>query len=230
FDKLDDYGINVPKDDRLFRHFLTYDFEAYLEPVTNEGSQKLTFTHRHIPISVSVCSNVPGFTEAHCVVDSNMDALIERMIRYMSRIREECQRLNLVKFSNVFNKIEHEITRMEAGQLMVPLPNGDFEIFDDYETKNHCREMKKNVEKLRDQLVQYCDQIVCLGFNSSKYDCNLVKKCLAKHLHMDKSKSSFTVKRNNQYACLSNEHFKFLDITHYLAPGLSYAKFLKAFG
>ncbi|KAL5011804.1 hypothetical protein ScPMuIL_010355 [Solemya velum] len=33
--------------------FFTYDFEAYLEPMINEGSEKLTFTHRHIPISVS---------------------------------------------------------------------------------------------------------------------------------------------------------------------------------
>ena len=37
------------------------------------------------------------------------------------------------------------------------------------------------------------------------------------------------MKRNSQYACLSNENFKLLDITQYLAPGVSYASFLKAF-
>ena len=46
---------------------------------------------------------------------------------------------------------------------------------------------------------------------------------------MHDSKHMFTVKRNNQYACLSNENFKFLDITQYLSPGVNYASFLKAF-
>ena len=46
---------------------------------------------------------------------------------------------------------------------------------------------------------------------------------------MHDSKHMFAVKRNNQYACLSNENFKFLDITQYLSPGINYASFLKAF-
>lgn len=46
---------------------------------------------------------------------------------------------------------------------------------------------------------------------------------------MHENKTIFTVKRNNQYACLSNENFKFLDITQYLAPVVNYATFIKAF-
>ena len=57
----------------------------------------------------------------------------------------------------------------------------------------------------------------------------LSKKYLPVHLKMHESKNIFTVKRYNQYACLSNDTFKFLDITQYLAPGLNYATFLRAF-
>jgi hypothetical protein len=39
----------------------------------------------------------------------------------------------------------------------------------------------------------------------------------------------FTIKRNNQYACLSTERFKILDITQYLAAGTNYDSFLKAY-
>jgi hypothetical protein len=46
---------------------------------------------------------------------------------------------------------------------------------------------------------------------------------------MHKAKNNFTVKRNNQYTCLANEDFKFLDIASYLTLGVNYSKFLKAF-
>ena len=39
----------------------------------------------------------------------------------------------------------------------------------------------------------------------------------------------FAVKRNNQYVCLANDTFKFLNISTFLSPGVSYTQFLKAF-
>ena len=39
----------------------------------------------------------------------------------------------------------------------------------------------------------------------------------------------FVVKKNNMYACIACEKFKLLDISHYLAAGYSYDKFLEAF-
>ncbi|CAG2213398.1 unnamed protein product [Mytilus edulis] len=84
-------------------------------------------------------------------------------------------------------------------------------------------------KKLKDELDAYCRQTIVLGFNSAKYDRNLIKTHLAKALHMHEPGKTFTVKRNNSYACLANETFKFLDITLYLAPSFSYAKFLKVF-
>ena len=39
----------------------------------------------------------------------------------------------------------------------------------------------------------------------------------------------FTVKQNNQFACLATTTLKFLNITSYLSTGINYAKFLKAY-
>ena len=85
-------------------------------------------------------------------------------------------------------------------------------------------ELVKNLSQLKEQFESYCKQMICLGFNSSRYDMNLVKFHLAKRLQMEKD-NVFTVKRNNQYACLSNSTLKFLDITSYLSPGINYAIF-----
>lgn len=90
-------------------------------------------------------------------------------------------------------------------------------------------EEKKCIEKLKLEMEKYCEQIICIGFNSAKYDINLIKSYLIKHLQLDSSKSTLTVKRNNSYACISTPMFKFLDITQYLSPGINYSTFLRAF-
>ncbi|CAG2213159.1 unnamed protein product [Mytilus edulis] len=63
FDKLEEHGIRVQ--DRLYPWFVVYDFEAMLVSIQESNSDKLSWTQRHEPISVSVCSNVEGFIEPH---------------------------------------------------------------------------------------------------------------------------------------------------------------------
>lgn len=60
FDKCEEHGIHV--EDRLFKWFIVYDFEDMLVPIRESNSAKLTWMQRHVPISVSVCSNVDGST------------------------------------------------------------------------------------------------------------------------------------------------------------------------
>ena len=50
-----------------------------------------------------------------------------------------------------------------------------------------------------------------------------------KKMKKKKKKSCNIIKRGNNYVCISNDEFKFLDICNYLPQGTSYTKFLKAF-
>ena len=69
-----------------------------------------------------------------------------------------------------------------------------------------------------------------VGFNSSRYDINVIKRFLFRHLESSEQDGiGFVVKRNNAYMCIKTERLKFLDITNYLAPGCSYAEFLSAY-
>lgn len=45
-----------------------------------------------------------------------------------------------------------------------------------------------------------------------------------------KKKKSYAIKRNNSYTCIATSRFRFLDMSQFIAPGTSYAKFLKAYG
>lgn len=59
-----------------------------------------------------------------------------------------------------------------------------------------------------------------------RYDLNLIKKKLAKHLNLDTEEYSFVVKKSNSYVCISTPELKFLDASQFVAPGCSYDAFL----
>ena len=99
---------------------------------------------------------------------------------------------------------------------------------------------KKNpYTKLIERLHGHPRQLPVVGFNSGKYDLNVMIKFLLPHflLHgnrkgklVDETSSWFIIKKQNNLMCLSTNTLKFLDITNYLAPGFSYDKYLKAYG
>ena len=91
------------------------------------------------------------------------------------------------------------------------------------------RHVQNALINLRNSVLKFCKQLPVLGFNSSRYDLNLVKSKILKCLNMHKDKQAFVIKKCNAYLCISNEHFKFLDLSAYLAPGVSYAQFLKCY-
>ncbi|XP_071137847.1 uncharacterized protein [Mytilus edulis] len=229
FDKLEEHGIRVQ--DRLYPWFVVYDFEAMLVSIQESNSDKLTWTQRHEPISVSVCSNVEGFTEPHCIVDPTAQSLVQHMVDYMTKIALISYKLAKEKFADAFDQLEADIENPYRALLEDDDEEGyklDAFLYDE-ELQEENEKQKKVFQKLKEELEAYCQQIIVLGFNSAKYDMNLIKTYIAKSLHMHNPGEKFTVKRNNSYACLANETFKFLDITSYLAPGFSYAKFLKAY-
>ncbi|MCG7866661.1 MAG: hypothetical protein JAY74_09850, partial [Candidatus Thiodiazotropha taylori] len=55
------------------------------------------------------------------------------------------------------------------------------------------------------------------------------KRCIAKYLNLHQDSGTFVVKKNNAYTCIAMKTLKFLDMSQFLAPGSSYAGFLKAY-
>ncbi len=74
---------------------------------------------------------------------------------------------------------------------------------------------------------KWCGQVPVLGFNSGKYDINMIKEFFVKHM-TEQASEIFVAKRENSYMFLTTDHFKFLDVMSYLAPGLSFDKWCKA--
>ena len=71
-------------------------------------------------------------------------------------------------------------------------------------------------------------QVPVFGFNSGRYDINMIKEYFVKDLAEISNVN--VAKKGNSYMFLSTPKFKFLDIKNYLAPGLSYDAWCRAYG
>ena len=218
FERLDDEGIIASPVLRYFPYRATFDFECYFSderlPV---NSDKLQWSARHVPLSVSVASNVPGYEPAQCyVTDGDSDKLVADMMDHLTAISDAAYESLLPLYADVLEELK---TRKEA--------------WDEEEEEEEEENGKKTVnpcKTLDKQLQTWLRQLPVIGFNSGHYDLNVVKKFFIPYMLKGNDKTRFVIKRQKTFMCFATKKLKFLDITSYLAPGYSYDKYLKAYG
>ena len=74
---------------------------------------------------------------------------------------------------------------------------------------------------------QWCNQVPVVGFNSGRYDLNLIRKYFISHLGQEDVVSA---EKQGQIMFMKTPQFLFLDITNYLSPGITYDKWVKTYG
>ncbi|CAB4000813.1 Zinc finger and SCAN domain-containing 22, partial [Paramuricea clavata] len=114
FDLLADERIEIPEDLKYFPYRATFDFECYFKHTSNHSrnTEKLTWQAEHIPLSVSVCSNVPGYTEPKCFVSSgDTSKMIQEFVEYLVKISQESYVLLLDLFADVFRQIDERVNQ-----------------------------------------------------------------------------------------------------------------------
>ena len=250
FDRLEEIGIIVPEHEQFFPWFAVYDFEALVTKIDIQATGKLNWTQKHQPISVSLSSNVPSFCTSQCLVNEDTDILLSEMVKYLITISKTVETLANQKWAHVHEQLQLLINRWRPENIepaskqrkcdehtVIATMEDDYENdFDDNEEDEDDDSdssmdtrslMYQKVKSIQEAFNQYCCQLPVLGFNSGRYDLNLVKGKLAKYFEL--TDKSFVVKKGNTYLCISTKNLRILDIIQYLAPGSSYSKFLKAF-
>ena len=117
--------------------------------------------------------------------------------------------------NNSFMKELHARQRIiaEATESLYPQPESD----DDGEEKKENTIWRN-----------WVNQVPVFGFNSGRYDLNMIKEYFVKNLAIISDVN--VAKKENSYMFLSTPNFEFLDIKNYLAPGLSYDAWCRAYG
>ena len=102
FEELEDEGIVVSEEHRYFPYRATFDFECYFDKEKAQelkNTEKLNWQSGHVPLSVSVCSNVPGYQAPKCFVsEGEPSQMIEEFVKYLTEISTESSSLYTAVF------------------------------------------------------------------------------------------------------------------------------------
>ena len=171
-ERLSRHGLSVDASE-TFPFRATFDFETYFEkdnlPKTKKLDSKTVYTARHVPLSVSVCSNVPGYDEPKFFVnrshladrEKNNQHLIDEFVDYLEEISLKSFELMKDKYAHVYDELaEREQAEREGSDQKIGL----------------------TAASLKDILDSYLQELPVLGFNSSNYDINVIKIYLFKKL------------------------------------------------
>ena len=223
FQRLDDEGFVIIEDLRYYPYRATFDFECYFsDERLPPDSDRVQWSARHVPLSVSMASNVPGHEDAQCyVTNGDSDKLVEDMTAHLITISDAAYESVLPSYKDVLACLkERESVWDEIAATAHKDDQNEEKRVNPYNT-------------LERQLQARLHQLPVLGFNSSKYDLNTIKRFFVSLLirNSDAEQAScFVIKRQISFMCLSTNKLKFLDMANYLAPGISYDKYLKAYG
>ncbi|PIK42584.1 hypothetical protein BSL78_20572 [Apostichopus japonicus] len=193
---------------------------------------KIEYLGQHKLLSVSVCSNVEGYETPHCFISEGDPAsLVDEFITYCHEISQAAfaNITNVFSFSGAISTLAELITNEET----IATNNSDLH-------ENDSNYLRNVLKPTLGGLLNYCRQIPVIGFNSGKYDINVMKGLMyqsLEKLHQNEDESahdgypavSQVIKRNGDYMSISSKWLKFLDIKNYLAPGFSYKQFLEAY-
>ena len=78
------------------------------------------------------------------------------------------------------------------------------------------------------KILQWFNQVPVLGFNSGHYDFKLIRQYFFPLMAQDKD--VFAAEKNGRIMFINTPKFKFLDVLNYLAPGITYDKWVKTYG
>ena len=85
--------------------------EALLLKLDQNVTEKLHWISRHELISVSIASNIDGYINPKCFVDTSSKNLITKMMEYLNEINEVNANNLKMKYKYVFDALDQLIER-----------------------------------------------------------------------------------------------------------------------
>ena len=92
-----------------------------------------------------------------------------------------------------------------------------------------CRSQKKELIDLQERMERCCNVLPIFGFNSAKYDLNLIKSYLLPILVNERNIEPADIKKANQFISFKFGDVQLLDIMNFIGGATSLDSFLKAY-
>ena len=230
FGKLDNFSIAYPEDYNLFRKFVVFVFEAIcVQSVEANNTVTTSWIGTHIPVSVSIFSKLLDEPVFLCKNDPN-----RLIISFVAQL-ETLAAKNEADWRPKFLAVEAEIkTRLSdvSSRLQIiseTQPNISSETGDSNATKNFLRIQQKQLLDLQRHINNYVDTLPVFGFNSGKYDLNLIKAYLIPHLLNDRAIQPTVIKKQINLFPPNSVIFSFSIFFYFLGGATSLDSFLEAY-
>ena len=238
FDKLDSFGIQYTDDQTLLTNLAVFDFESICIPEENfKNTETTTWIGKHVSISVSISSNL--ITMPIFLCKSNPRDLVESFIDAVEGLATQSKAQMKLKFLEIETAIKSKLTRtLESVNERCCRNQRGFEFEDhcfedDNEEKDASTQflqMQKNqLTELQEHLERYCNVLQVFGFNSAKYDINLIKSYLLPILINERNMEPIVIKKANQFVSFKFGDVQLPDIMNFLGGATSLHSFLKAY-
>ena len=238
FDKLDSFDIPYTDDQKLFSNLAVFDFESICIPEEKfKNTETTSWIGKHVPISVSISSNLIAKPIFLC--NSNPRDLVESFIDAVEGLATQSRAQMKLKFLEIETAIKSKLSR-----ALETLNERRCRNQRDSEFEDHCFEddneekdastqflqMQKNqLIELQEHLERYCNVLPVFGFNSAKYDINLIKSYLLPILINERNMEPTVMKKANQFVSFKFGDVQLLDIMNFLGGATSLDSFLKAY-
>src|SRR5271157_3093401 len=107
-----------------YDYLITFDFESILQNIEEPSLEdklnkldkldKLVYVTKHIPISVSVATNVPGFSATgHFIISKEPTEIVQLMFEYFDQIVATATPLMITKMAPLINKVPPIIMKVK---------------------------------------------------------------------------------------------------------------------
>ena len=232
FDKLDSFGIAYTNEQTLFKNLAIFDFESVcVQEESFKDTDTTKWIGKHIPISISISSNPeeePIFfcnSDPHHLVTSFIGALENSALQskaIMKNLFFDIERAIKIKLGSILEKLTQRHNRREQADL-------DESDDETCTSTQFFQILKKHLIDLQEHLERYCNVLPVFGFNSAKYDLNLLKSNLSPILVNERNIEPTVIKKANQFISFKFGDIQLLDIMNFLGGATSLDSFLKAY-
>ena len=209
FESLDEALVHTGED-TTYRWFVCIDTKSILQPTEELPEEHFdpvsAKVAEHRLVSVALCSNVPGFEEAVCYLESEPEEVVRKMLLHLEAI----QGVTSVMMRKQMSETVRQLDERAAAAV------GTVE--------------KNKYSRLQKRLSAYLDCLPVLSYNGSGYDYPLMARYLFPQLEIDSDPDAYVMKKDSSYLCIITSKYSFLDAMLFLGPGTSLAKFLVTFG
>ena len=226
FEKLSKFGIRLPEEHRLFKNLVIFDFESICKTENNsESNNSTTWVGKDEPISVSISSNL--FKTPIFLCDPEPIKVVIQFLVALENLANESRDQMQSQFADVTSAVCEKLE--ELSDQIILKESGSLKKSAREFSRKFLNQRKRDLLNLQESLDNYLSTFPVLGFNSAKYDLNLIKSYLTPFLIIEKGLQPRVNKKTYQFISFKFVNVQMLDIMNFIGGVTTLDSFLKAY-